>query len=196
MLTLFLHSSQGTYDSSQQQTGYWVPRIFVPNQYNFSCAPRLSVFVIAFCCFFRLMRVLCQQCCTSAFFSLYARWCSLATSSSSSLQPHHPCLSLSRRVTPFSHIKLYCHISSTYSLSLFSFPLPITSTSLSSCQPPPSLCQWQQPQWLCLLLHQASPSFLPGHPPHMGKAPCQNLLNCYFSKIPLWNLPSGISWCK
>lgn len=52
--------------------------------------------------------------------------------------------------TPFPHIKLYCHISSVYSLPLFSFPLPITSTSLSSCQPPPSLWQWQQPQWLCV----------------------------------------------
>jgi len=67
--------------------------------------------------------------------------------------------SFSPHQTPLSHFKR------AYSLSLFSFPLPITSTSLSSCQPPPSLCQWQQPQWLCvcffirhlLPFHQAIP---------------------------------------
>lgn len=66
--------------------------------------------------------------------------------------------SFSPHQTLLSHFKAYC-------LSLFGFPLPITSTSLSSCQPPPSPCQWQQPQWLCvcfflrhlLPLHQAIP---------------------------------------
>lgn len=46
------------------------------------------------------------------------------------------------------------------SLSLISFPLPITSTSLSSCQTPPSLCQLTATSMaMCLLLYQASLPF-------------------------------------
>lgn len=163
MLTLFSHFSQISYDSVQQQGGYWAPGIFVPIQDNFSHVPGLSMFVFNF-----IFNASSNQ---ESFVPPVLEIISLAfllddasnrhlASSSYTLTPAASPLPLILTHNNSFYPQQTVFTFQAFSLSLISFPLPITSTSLSSCQPPPSLCQLTATSMaMCLLLYQPSLPF-------------------------------------